>query len=54
VVGANDGIQFGIIGLGGMGTVHLQAFMKQTDEEKDIRVVAVSEIRDPAESTKGS
>ncbi len=44
VVGANDRIQVGMIGLGGMGTVHLQAFMKQTDEEKDIRVVAVSEI----------
>jgi hypothetical protein len=34
----------GMIGLGGMGTVHLQAFMKQTDEEKDIQVVALSEI----------
>ena len=44
VVGANDRIQVGMIGMGGMGTVHLQAFMKQTDEEKDIRVAAVSEI----------
>src|SRR2546423_5602465 len=44
VVGANDRIRLGMIGLGGMGTVHLQAFMKQTDEEKDIQVVAVSEI----------
>ena len=33
-----------MIGMGGMGTVHLQAFMKQTDEEKDIQVVAVSDI----------
>ena len=44
VVGANDRIQLGMIGMGGMGTVHLQAFMKQTDEEKDIQIVAVSDI----------
>jgi predicted dehydrogenase len=44
VVGANDRIRVGMIGMGGMGTVHLQAFMKQTDEEKDIEVVGVSEI----------
>jgi len=44
VVGASDRIRLGMIGMGGMGTVHLQAFMKQTDDEKDIQVVAVSEI----------
>jgi len=44
VVGANDRINVGMIGMGGMGTVHLQAFMKQTDEEKDIRIAAVSDI----------
>lgn len=44
VLGANDRIRVGMIGMGGMGTVHLQAFMKQTEEEKDIQVVAVSEI----------
>lgn len=44
VVGASDRIRVGMIGMGGMGTVHLQAFMKQTEEEKDIEVVAVSEI----------
>src|SRR5450759_2444969 len=44
VVGANDRVHLGMIGMGGMGTVHLQAFMKQTDEEKDIQVVAVSDI----------
>jgi predicted dehydrogenase len=43
-VGANDRIRVGMIGLGGMGTVHLQAFMKQTEEDKDIEVVAVSDI----------
>jgi predicted dehydrogenase len=44
VVGANDRVHIGMIGVGGMGTVHLQAFMKQTDEEKDIQVVAISDI----------
>lgn len=44
VVGANDRIHVGMIGMGGMGTVHLQAFMQQTEEEKDIQVVAVSDI----------
>ncbi len=44
VVGANDRINVGMIGLGGMGTVHLRAFMKQTDDEKDISIVAVSDI----------
>ena len=44
VVGANDRINLGMIGMGGMGTVHLQAFMKQTEEEKDIRVVAVCDV----------
>jgi predicted dehydrogenase len=44
VVGANDRIRVGMIGMGGMGTVHLQSFMKQSEEEKDITVVAVSEV----------
>lgn len=44
VVGAGDRIRVGMIGLGGMGTVHLQSFMKQSEDEKDIAVVAVSEI----------
>ncbi len=44
VIGANDRINVGMIGLGGMGTVHLRAFMKQMDDEKDIQVVAVSDI----------
>lgn len=44
VVGSNDRIRLGMIGMGGMGTVHLQMFMKQTEEEKDIQVVAVSDI----------
>ncbi len=44
VVGANERIQVGMIGLGGMGTVHLQAFMKQSEDEKDIQIFAVSDI----------
>src|SRR5260370_34858384 len=44
VVGANDRVHLGMIGLGGMGTVHLQALMKANDEEEDIQVVAVSDI----------
>jgi predicted dehydrogenase len=44
VVGANDRINVGMIGVGGMGTVHLRAFMKQTDDEKDIHIAAVSDI----------
>jgi predicted dehydrogenase len=44
VVGANDRIRVGMIGMGGMGTVHLQAFMKQSEEEKDIQVAAVCDI----------
>ena len=44
VIGANDRIRVGMIGVGGMGTVHLRAFMKQSETEKDISVVAVSDI----------
>ncbi|HET8549477.1 MAG TPA: Gfo/Idh/MocA family oxidoreductase [Bryobacteraceae bacterium] len=44
VVGANDRINVGIIGMGGMGTVHLRMFMKQTQEEKDIQVVSVCDV----------
>ena len=33
-----------MIGMGGMGTVHLQAFMKQTDDEKDIQISAVCDV----------
>lgn len=46
VVGANDRIRVGMIGMGGMGTVHLQAFMKQTEDEKDIEVVGVCDVYD--------
>jgi predicted dehydrogenase len=44
VVGASDRVRLGMIGMGGMGTVHLQALMKQTEDEKDLEIVAVSDI----------
>ncbi len=44
VVGANDRINIGIIGTGGMGTGHLRAFVRQSDEKKDLQVVAVSDV----------
>ncbi|MBL8173424.1 MAG: Gfo/Idh/MocA family oxidoreductase [Bryobacterales bacterium] len=44
VIGAGDRVRVGIIGTGGMGTVHLRAFMKQSEDEKDIEVVGVSDI----------
>jgi predicted dehydrogenase len=44
VIGANDRINVGMIGVGLMGTIHLQSFMKQTEEEKDIRVAAVCDV----------
>ncbi len=44
VVGANDRINVGILGTGGMGTGHLRAFVQQGDELKDIQVVAVNDV----------
>src|SRR6266498_842944 len=44
VIGANDRINVGMIGMGGMGTVHLRAFMSQSEEDKDIQVIALSDI----------
>src|ERR1035441_2760608 len=44
VVGANDRINVASIGVGGMGTVHLRTFVKQSDELKDLQVVAVGDV----------
>jgi predicted dehydrogenase len=44
VVGANDRVNLGMIGLGGMGTVHLRALMSQSEEDKDIQITALSEL----------
>ncbi len=43
-VAANDRINVGIIGTGGMGTGHLRAFVAQAEQQKDIRVAAVSDV----------
>jgi len=43
-VGANDRIRVGMIGVGIMGTGHLRAFVKQQEADKDIEVVAVSDV----------
>jgi predicted dehydrogenase len=44
VLGANDRINVGMIGVGGMGGAHLRAHVKQSETTKDIQVVAVSDI----------
>jgi predicted dehydrogenase len=44
VLGANDRINFGMIGVGGMGNGHLRAFVKQGDETGDVRVAAVCDV----------
>ncbi|MFB3828982.1 MAG: Gfo/Idh/MocA family protein [Bryobacteraceae bacterium] len=44
IVGSNGRINVGIIGTGGVGTVHLRAFVRQSEEEKDIQVVAASDL----------
>ena len=44
VVGANDRINVGSIGVGGMGTAHLRAFVQQSERDKDIQVVAVCDV----------
>jgi predicted dehydrogenase len=42
-VGANDRIQFGVIGVGAMGTGHLKSLVKRSEQD-NIRVVAVSDV----------
>ncbi|MBI4889835.1 MAG: Gfo/Idh/MocA family oxidoreductase [Acidobacteria bacterium] len=44
VVGANDRIRIGMIGVGIMGTGHLRAFVRQQNTEKDIEIAAVSDV----------
>src|SRR5262245_33453614 len=43
VLGANERIQFGVIGCGGMGTGHLGGLVKRSDPD-NIRVVAVCDV----------
>ncbi len=44
ILGANDRIQVGHIGVGGMGTEHVRAFARQSEESKDIQSVAVCDV----------
>ena len=44
VIGANDRINVSLIGVGSIGTAHLRTLMPQVEEDKDIQMVAVSEI----------
>ena len=44
VIGANDRINVSLIGIGSIGTAHLRTLMPQVEEDKDIQMVAVSEI----------
>jgi predicted dehydrogenase len=44
ILGANDRIHTGHIGVGGMGTAHLRAFLQQSEKDKDIQVVAVCDV----------
>jgi len=43
-VGANDRIRVGMIGVGIMGTGHLRDFAKQQEADKDIEIVAISDV----------
>lgn len=44
VIGANDRIRVGMIGVGIMGTGHLRAFVRQQEAEKDIEVAAIADV----------
>jgi len=44
VVGANDRVQFGVIGVGGMGFGHVRQLVGRAKEKSDVQVVAASDI----------
>jgi predicted dehydrogenase len=44
VLGANDRIRVGMIGVGIMGTGHLRDFAQQQEKDKDIEVGAISDV----------
>lgn len=46
VIGANDRINVGSIGVGGMGTAHVKGLTRQFQEAKDVQVVAVCDVYD--------
>ncbi len=43
VLGANDRVNFGVIGCGGMGTGHLGSLVRRSDED-NLKVLAVSDV----------
>ena len=44
VIGAGDRINLGIIGIGGNGFGNLRSFVEQSEEKKDVQIVALSDI----------
>src|SRR6266576_5647294 len=44
VIGASDRINLGMIGIGGNGFGNLKSFVAQSDEKKDVEIVALSDI----------
>ncbi len=44
VLGANDRINLGVIGIGSIGTAHLRTLMPQAEETNDLQVVAASDL----------
>ncbi len=46
VIGANDRINVGSIGVGGMGTAHVNGLTRQFRETQDVQVVAVCDVYD--------
>lgn len=44
VMGANDRINIGVIGIGSIGTAHLRTLMPQAEETKDIEVVGACDV----------
>lgn len=44
VIGANDRINVGFIGVGGRGSGHLRSIFAQSEQDKDVQVVAVCDV----------
>jgi predicted dehydrogenase len=44
VIGAGDRINLGMIGIGGNGFGNMRSFVAQSEEKKDVQIVAVSDI----------
>ncbi len=46
VIGANDRINIGMIGVGGRGSSHVRTLNRRTEMKGDVRIVAISDIYD--------